>query len=370
MLEKIKGDFFKQLFFSFLKERFKLSIIKYNKKLQDFLKITLYNYKNVSGKYIIYEGKGKEKGKEFKGSNDKLLFEGEYKNGRRNGIGIEYDEFKGLKLYEGEFKNGKRNGNGKEYKYNGKISFEGEYKNGKKWTGYGNKYDFKNNFYEIKDGKGYVKESDFYGNLFYKGEYLNGKRHGKGAEYYEDEIIFEGEYLYGKRWNGISYGYRNKNMEKLKNGKGANICNLYLHNGEIIEYIGEYFNGEKNGIGREEDEYGFKFEGEYLDGQIKLGKIFYVDELIFSGEFVNNDKKKGKEYIKNKLEFEGEYLWNNKYNGMGYDEYGNKIYELNNGNGKIKKYFQNGNLEYEGGYLNLKKNGEGKEYFLNGEKNL
>ena len=110
MLEKIKGDFFKQLFFSFLKERFKLSIIKYNKKLQDFLKITLYNYKNVSGKYIIYEGKGKGKGKEFKGSNDKLLFEGEYKNGRRNGIGIEYDEFKGLKLYEGEFKNGKKMG--------------------------------------------------------------------------------------------------------------------------------------------------------------------------------------------------------------------------------------------------------------------
>jgi len=37
---------------------------------------------------------------------------------------------------------------------------------------------------------------------------------------------------------------------------------------------------------------------------------------------------------------------------------------------KLKIYFQNGNLEYEGGYLNLKKNGEGKEYFLNGEKNL
>jgi hypothetical protein len=34
----------------------------------------------------------------------------------------------------------------------------------------------------------------------YEGEYLNGKKHGKGKEYYSSgEIKFEGEYLNGKR---------------------------------------------------------------------------------------------------------------------------------------------------------------------------
>ena len=35
--------------------------------------------------------------------------------------------------FEGEFKNGERNGKGKEYDDKGKLIFEGEYFNGKKW---------------------------------------------------------------------------------------------------------------------------------------------------------------------------------------------------------------------------------------------
>ena len=38
------------------------------------------------------------------------------------------------------------------------------------------KYKFK-----LKNGKGYIKEYDIYnGEIRYEGEYLNGKRHGKG----------------------------------------------------------------------------------------------------------------------------------------------------------------------------------------------
>ena len=50
----------------------------------------------------------------------KLIFEGEYINGERNGKGKEYydnDKF----IFEGKYINGKRNGKGKEYNYeNGK----------------------------------------------------------------------------------------------------------------------------------------------------------------------------------------------------------------------------------------------------------
>ena len=43
----------------------------------------------------------------------------------------------------------------------------------------------------------------------YIGEYLNGKRHGKGKEYYENgEIKFEGDYLNGDWWNGRGYNVR------------------------------------------------------------------------------------------------------------------------------------------------------------------
>ena len=66
------------------------------------------------------------------------------------------------------------------------------------------------------------------------------------------------------------------------------------------------------------------------------------------------------------MEFEGEYRFNNKWNGKGYDESGNVIYELINGNGRVKEYNFNGKLEFEGNYLNGNRNGKGKEYDGNG----
>ena len=63
------------------------------------------------------------------------------------------------------------------------------------------------------------------------------------------------------------------------------------------------------------------------------------------------------------MEYEGNYIIN-KYNGKGYDEYGNIIYELKNGTGKVKEYNDyDGKLRFEGEYLNGLRNGIGKEYF-------
>ena len=56
-------------------------------------------------------------------------------------------------IFEGEYLNGKRNGKVKEYYYDGKLLFEGEYLNGKRWNGKG--YNKNGNIeFEIKDGKG------------------------------------------------------------------------------------------------------------------------------------------------------------------------------------------------------------------------
>ena len=121
--------------------------------------------------------------------------------------------------YEGEYLNGK----GKEYYYDGKLLFEGEYKDGKRWNGKG--YNPGGNvLYELKNGKGYVqevydnnklkleceylwgekngkiKQYNCDGRLQFEGYALNGKINGKGKEYDDfRNIMFEGEYLYNYR---------------------------------------------------------------------------------------------------------------------------------------------------------------------------
>ena len=63
------------------------------------------------------------------------------------------------------------------------------------------------------------------------------------------------------------------------------------------------------------------------------------------------------------IEYKGEYLYGKKWNGEGFDEKGKIIYILKNGNGKVKEYGDDdGNLEFEGEYLNGQRNGKGKEY--------
>ena len=61
-----------------------------------------------------------------------------------------------------------------------------------------------------------------------------------------------------------------------------------------------------------------------------------------------------------KLKFEGEYFHDKKWNGKGYDIYGNFAYELKNGNGYVKEYYESGKLKSKCEYLNGEKNG--KEY--------
>ena len=133
--------------------------------------------------------------------------------------------------------------------------------------------------------------------LIFEGEYLNGKRNGKGKEY-DDEVnlIFEGEYLNGNKWNGNGYDNKNNIAYTLKNGNG--LIKEYYYNGELI-FEGEYLNGKRNGKGKEYkyNYFGDKyliFEGEYLNGERNgKGKEYdYKGELIYEGEYLNGKKVK------------------------------------------------------------------------------
>ena len=92
------------------------------------------------------------------------------------------------------------------------------------------------------------------GALIFEGEYLNGKRSGKGKEYIGGFLVFEGEYLNDQR-----------------NGKGRE----YNISGKII------------------------FEGEYLYNKRLKGKLYKKGKLAYEGEYLYDKSWSGKGFDEN-----------------------------------------------------------------------
>ena len=88
MSNNIKSLYLINKIFSYTNEKQKLKIIKYNKHLQKNINISIINYKHFQGKYITYREKGE--GEEYLGYDNKQLYVGGFKNGERNGKGIEF----------------------------------------------------------------------------------------------------------------------------------------------------------------------------------------------------------------------------------------------------------------------------------------
>ena len=265
MLENIKTSYFKKILFLHLDEGRKLKIIKYNKNLQKFLYINLINYKIFSNKYIIKNGEGNIK--EYNYFNDKLIYEGEYLNGKRNGKGKEYDK-EGNLIFKGEYLNGKR--------HNGTQYFEDE-------------------IYELKNGKGIIKEKESDEDFIFKGEYLNGEKNGKGKCFFVDLLYFDGEYLNGKKWNGKGY-FNNKSYE-LRDGKVS--IKEYDEN-NILKLSFQYLNGERTGRWLLYNDVGnLIFDGELLNDKLNGLCKLYKNCNYFEGDFLCGRKKNGKEYINN-----------------------------------------------------------------------
>ena len=173
-----------------------------------------------------------------------------------------------------------------------------------------------------------------------------------GLEKYNDysdcTLKFEGEYLNNQKWIGTRCDKDDKVLYKLNNNINWEGKEYYLDG--KIKFEGEYLNGQRR-KGKEYDKYNkLIYEGEYLGRQKQgKGKEYQSDgKLCFEGEYLYDFKLKGKLYINEKLEYEGEFMNAHKaklvkkWNGKGYDENGNVIYELINGNGKVKEYNEYG----------------------------
>jgi len=136
---------------------------------------------NSSGNYVIpipdtshIPNQGNYNGwKRITDSNNRVLYEGNFRNGVFHGYGVLYD-VNGKRVYEGAWTNGYYDGFGRVYNPNGTFYYVGDIAMGIP-NGYGTHYG--------SDGK-----------MDYQGEFSNGYREGWGTSYDEDGNSSSGNY--------------------------------------------------------------------------------------------------------------------------------------------------------------------------------
>ena len=279
-------------------------------------------------------------------------YEGEYRNGARNGQGKFYFTDS---VYEGQWVNGKRHGTGKIVWSKG-GEWVGQYRDDGAWEG---------------SGVMYTKKGDF--SFRYEGSYRNGTRNGFGKMIYSD-CTYEGQWLEGKRhgagktiwnkggeWNGQ---YQN---DGVWSGEGVMYVNV---DGVSLRYEGQYDRGARNGYGK------FYYtdciyEGRWLDGKRHgMGTLIWNKGGQWTGLFRNNEG------------WEGEGTWHYtdaRYEGPKRDGkrdgngtiYWNKggqwtgLFRNNEGwTGEGTWYYNDG--KYEGAKREGKRNGSGTIYWNKG----
>ena len=156
-----------------------------------------------------------------------------------------------------------------------RTKYEGEYINGKK-CGKGKEYIHNYNREFLDDLKNYT--------LIFEGEFFNDCRIN-GKEYYENgKLKYEGEFLFKEKLNGKIYDYNGNMLFEINNANGL-VEDYYKD--KIKIFVGENLNEKKlEGIvkGKEYDFNGrLLFEGEYKKKQRWKGKFkeYQKDELVF-----------------------------------------------------------------------------------------
>ena len=258
-------------------------------------------------------------------------------------------------VYEGEIHNNKKEGYGK-YTINDGTYYIGQFLNGFR-HGRGADYYRNNNIMhegdfvnDQLDGKGKYYDKD---GSYYIGQFSKGMKHGKGKDYYIDgNIQYDGEYVMGKR-----------------QGHGKYISK----NGEY--FIGQFWDGYINGKGTEFYKDGtIKYEGDFIKDEYEgKGKFFYEEGGYYIGDFSKGlQNGKGTEYTKNNtIEYEGDFA-NDEREGYGKYIWDNGDYYIGqflkgHMHGKGKEYKKDNTLIYEGEYKNDLYDGKGKLFYENGK---
>ena len=171
-----------------------------------------------------------------------------------------------------------------------------------------------------KDGFGILKWSN---GIIFKGYFEQDRINGWGIVIYNNQDIFKGEFSNGKANGFGNYLYRNG---KIQIGYWANDIfsgvGYEFYNNEY--YIGEFFKGEKTGIGtfraknKDNDKDNIIYEGEMRNNKYHgFGIKYDEDGNIHFGNFVNNFKEGfGESFSKAGQKFIG-YFKNDQKQGFG-----------------------------------------------------
>lgn len=126
----------------------------------------------------------------------------------------------------------------------------------------------------------------------YRGQFVDGLKHGHGKILYSTGDVFEGKFVRGKKHGlGVSNfvtgdSYDGEFREDRRHGQGTSI---QVHDKTKETYIGSWYQGFKHGAGTLEYGNGDKFEGRFANGRRQgIGKMYKADGREIDGEW-NND---------------------------------------------------------------------------------
>ena len=264
-------------------------------------------------------------------------------NGKANGVGkaLKYNNGVLESTYEGEYKNGIREGRGKFTYADGSV-LEGNFVNGQL----------------VGKGTGTVGNGDSY-----EGNFINYRRHGYGKYRMANGSSFEGWFVIDNPYTG-----------KWVNYDGTTI---YLQNGSPVERIIEKRSNYRPKIGERVTEY---FDKEWNRCQVKEAAYYRLITYEAPNkpkgiikDFYITGEKQGDFYAvymdyddEGKNFFEGEANW---YYKSGKLE--KKCYFLNSKiNGPEVSYFENGTVQSSAVYDNGTLNGTSVENYPNGSPKI
>ena len=127
----------------------------------------------------------------------------------------------------------------------------------------------------------------------YKGEYRDGRPHGRGKATYPNGARYVGEYRLGKSQGRGTLHYANGNryVGAFYDGKPNGIGTAYYTNGE--RYEGRWKDGVRHGKGILVAENGDRHEGEWRHGKRRgPGVLVFENGNRFAGEY-RDDKRNG-----------------------------------------------------------------------------
>ena len=250
--------------------------------------------------------------------------------------------------YDGQFKDNQRHGKGTyinndekfvgEFWYDSAIEGTYSYSNGDVYTGTlynASKHGFGD--YRYANGMRHVgaynnDSVEGFGTFYfpngarYEGEFLNGKYHGEGIYYYHpgsEYKLFIGTYKNGNEFEGTYIDSKGRPTDKgqfkdrLLHGEGARY--FYKENGSLdFIHKGNFRNGVCHGICNKLYSDGSSFKGEFIDGEIKGIGEMQLSFSISNGYFDSNGLQGNGKYtdLIRAYEWEGPFI-NGKKEGQG-----------------------------------------------------